>query len=249
MPIAVKDYHETKGLRTTFGSPLYKDYIPDFDSLIVEREKAAGGIIVGKTNLPEFALGSQTFNAVFGPTLNPYDGTKTCGGSSGGAAVAIACGMVPLADGSDMGGSLRNPANFCNVAGLRPSPGRVPMSPSQLGWFTLSVGGPMARNAADCAFFLSALAGFDRRSPISIDQSGDQFARPLGRDFKGVHVAFIDDLGLPWEPEVKQAIDRQRAVFESLGCIVEQAEPDLTDANECFLTLRHWRFELQFVDL
>jgi amidase len=250
LPVAVKDYHETFGIRTTFGSPLYRDYIPYFDCLFVEREKSAGAIVIGKTNLPEFALGSQTFNPIFGATLNPYDARKTCGGSSGGAAVALACGMVPLADGGDMGGSLRNPANFCNVVGLRTSPGRVPVSPAPLGWFTLSVGGPMARNVADCALFLSALAGFDRRSPISIDQSGASFAQPLGRrDFKGVRVAFIQDLGLPWEAEVKNAVDAQREVFESLGCIVEEAEPDLRDADECFLAWRHWRFELQFSDL
>ena len=250
LPIAVKDYHETLGIRTTFGSPLYKDYVPHFDCLFVEREKSAGAIVIGKTNLPEFALGSQTFNPVFGATLNPYDVSKTCGGSSGGAAVALACGMVPLADGGDMGGSLRNPANFCNVVGLRPSPGRVPISPAQMGWFTLSVGGPMARNVGDCAFFLSVLAGFDRRSPISIDQPGAPFAKALGgRSFKGVRVAFIKDLGLPWEPEVKSAVDAQRKVFESLGCIVEEAEPDLCDADECFLAWRHWRFELQFGNL
>lgn len=250
LPVAVKDYHETLGIHTTFGSPIYKDYVPNFDCLFVEREKNAGAIVIGKTNLPEFALGSQTFNSVFGATLNPYDEAKTCGGSSGGAAVALASGMAPLADGGDMGGSLRNPANFCNVVGLRTSPGRVPVSPAQLGWFTLSVGGPMARNVADCAFFLSALAGFDRRSPIAIERPGELFARPLGeRDFKGVRVAFIKDLGLPWEPEVKQAVDAQRKVFESLGCIVEEAEPDFSDADECFLAWRHWRLELQFGDL
>ena len=138
--------------------------------------------MIGKTNLPEFGLGSQTFNKIFGATLNPYDITKTCGGSSGGGAVALACGMVPLADGSDMGGSLRNPPNFCNVVGMRTSPGRVPNSPAQLGWFTQGVAGPMARNVADCAFFLSALAGFDRRSPISIDQDGAQFCSPARRN-------------------------------------------------------------------
>ena len=163
IPIGVKDSHQTKGIRTTFGSPLFKDFVPDFDCLIVEREKRAGAIVIGKTNLPEFGLGSHTFNAVFGATRNPYDSTKTCGGSSGGAAVALACGMVPLADGSDMGGSLRNPPNFCNVVGMRTSPGRVPNAPSQLGWFTQGVEGPLARTVSDCAYFLSALAGFDRR--------------------------------------------------------------------------------------
>jgi amidase len=249
LPIAVKDLHETKGLRTTYGSPIHKDFVPDFDCRVVQRERNAGGIIIGKTNVPEFGLGSQTFNKVFGPTHNPYDLTKTCGGSTGGGAVALACGMVPLADGSDMGGSLRNPPNFCNVVGLRTSPGRVPVVPARLGWFSLSVAGPVARNVTDCAFFLSVLAGFDHHSPISIDQSAERFTQPLARSFKGVRVAMFKDLGLPWEPEVKEAVQAQRKVFESLGCIVEEAEPDFTDANECFLAWRHWSTELAYGDL
>ena len=250
MPVGVKDLHSTKGIRTTFGSPLHANDVPNFDSLVVEREKRAGAIVIGKTNVPEWGLGSQTFNPVFGPTMNPYDLTKTCGGSTGGGAVALACGMVPLADGSDMGGSLRNPPNFCNVVGLRPSPGRAPNPPTTLGWFTLSVDGPVARNVTDCAFFLSVLAGFDRRSPISIDQTGDQFAKPLGeRNFKGVRVAMFKDLGLPWEPAVDEAVKAQRKVFESLGCIVEEAEPDFRDANECFNLWRHWSVEVGFGDI
>jgi amidase len=249
LPVGVKDLHETKGIRTTFGSPLHKDYVPDFDCRVVQREKEAGAIVIGKTNVPEFGLGSQTFNRVFGPTHNPYDVTKTCGGSTGGGSVALACGMVPLADGSDMGGSLRNPPNFCNIVGIRPSPGRVPNVPTQLGWFTLSVPGPVARNVTDCAFFLSVLAGFDRHLPISIDQPGTQFAQSLDRSFKGVRVAMFKDLGLPWDPEVKSAVQSQRKVFESLGCIVVDAEPDFSDANECFLAWRHWATELSFGDL
>jgi amidase len=250
LPVGVKDLHITKGIRTTHGSPLHKDDIPNQDCLVVEREKKAGAIIVGKTNVPEWGFGSQTFNPVFGATLNPYDVSKTCGGSTGGGAVALACGMVPLADGSDMGGSLRNPPNFCNVVGIRPSPGRVPNPPTTLGWFTFSVDGPVARNVTDCAFFLSVLAGFDRRSPISIDQPGNQFANSLaGRDLKGVRVAMFKDLGLPWEPAVRDAVKAQRKVFESLGCIVEEAEPDFRDANECFLMWRHWSVELAFGDI
>ena len=249
MPVGVKDLHETKGIRTTHGSPLRANHIPDADCLVVEREKKAGAIVLGKTNTPEWGLGSQTFNPVFGPTRNPYDVTKTCGGSTGGGAVALACGMVPLADGSDMGGSLRNPPNFCNVVGIRPSPGRVPNPPNDLGWFTLSVAGPVARNVSDCAYFLSVLAGFDRRSPIAIAQDGKQFAQPLGRDFKGVRVAMFKDLGLPWDPEVVEAIKDQRKVFESLGCSVEEAEPAFLNANECFLTWRHWSVELAFGDI
>jgi amidase len=189
LPVGVKDLHETKGILTTYGSPLFRDNVPDFDCLLVQREKDAGAIVVGKTNVPEFGLGSQTFNKVFGAARNPYDVTKTCGGSTGGGSVALACGMVPLADGSDMGGSLRNPPNFCNIVGIRSSPGRVPIAPSHLGWQTLSVAGPVARNVTDCAFFLSVLAGFDARSPIAIDGTGAAFARGLGRDFKGVRVA------------------------------------------------------------
>jgi len=250
LPVAAKDLHETKGIRTTFGSPLHKDYVPDFDCRVVQREKNAGAIVIGKSNVPEFGLGSQTFNPVFGATRNPYDLSKTCGGSTGGGAVAVACGMVPLADGSDMGGSLRNPPNFCNVVGIRPSPGRVSNVPARLGWFTLSVPGPVARNVSDCAYFLSVLAGFDHHSPISIDQPGTQFAQPLGeRSFKGVRVAMFRDMGLPWDPEVKRAVQAQRKVFESLGCIVEDAEPDFRDANESFVAWRHWSTELTFGDL
>jgi amidase len=250
LPVAVKDLHETKGIRTTFGSPLHKNDVPNFDCRVVQREKNAGAIVIGKTNVPEFGLGSQTFNPVFGPTRNPYDVTKTCGGSTGGGSVAVACGMVPLADGSDMGGSLRNPPNFCNVVGIRSSPGRVPAIPTRLGWFTLSVPGPVARNVTDCAYFLSVLAGYDHHSPISIDQPGDQFAQPLGnRSFKGTRVAMFKDLGLPWDAEVKSTVQAQRKVFENLGCTVLDAEPDFSDANECFVAWRHWSVELSFGDL
>jgi amidase len=247
LPVAVKDLTETMGIRTTYGSPLYRDFVPDHDALVVERMKNAGAIVLGKTNTPEFGMGSHTFNPIFGTTLNPYDRTKTCGGSTGGGAVALACGMTPVTSGTDIGGSLRNPANFCNVVGIRPSPGRVPNGPStQLGWSSLGVSGPMARNVTDCALLLGVLAGFDRRSPISIEQPGSQFLQPLGgRSFKGVRVAMIKDLGLPWEPAVMGVFHAQRKHFESLGCIVKEAEPDMRDANECFLALRHWAFELQ----
>ncbi len=249
LPMAVKDLAETKGIRTTYGSPMWKDFIPTQDALIVEREKNAGAIVIGKTNVPELGLGSQTFNPLFGPTFNPYDVSKTCGGSTGGGAVALACGMTALADGSDMGGSLRNPASFCNVVGLRTSPGRVPLVTSKLAWQGLAVQGPMARTVSDCAFLLSVQAGPDNRSPISIMENPQQFLQPLTRDFKNVKVAFIKGLGLPWEREVKDAIDAQRKVFESLGCIVEENEPDMTDANECFVNFRHWQYEAQYGDL
>jgi amidase len=244
LPVAHKDLQETRGIRTTYGSPIYKDEVPAVDALLVERLRAAGAITVGKTNTPEFGAGSQTFNAVFGRTLNPYALTKTCGGSSGGAAAALACGMVPLADGSDMGGSLRNPASFCNVVGLRPSPGRVPTWPNSTGWFTLAVDGPMARTVADVALMLSALAGPDPRSPIAIAEDGSRFRRPLGRNFTGVRVAWSEGMGLPFEPAVKTAVDAQRTVFESLGGVVEEADPkDMADADEVFKALRAWNYE------
>ncbi len=172
LPVAHKDLQPTKGIRTTFGSPIFANFVPSEDSLLVDRIRGAGAICVGKTNTPEFGAGSQTFNPVFGPTLNPYDRTKTCGGSSGGAAVALATRLLPIADGSDMGGSLRNPASFCGVVGLRPSPGRVPIWPAVNAWSTLSVDGPMARSVADVALFLSAIAGPDARSPISLSEPG-----------------------------------------------------------------------------
>jgi amidase len=248
LPVAVKDLVDTKGIRTTYGSPIFRDHVPNRDGFVVEREKAAGAIVIGKTNVPEFGLGSHTFNKVFGPTRNPWDTTKTCGGSTGGGAVSLACGMAPLVDGSDMSGSLRNPGNFNNVVGIRPSPGRVPV-PSELGWFTLSVSGPMARNVSDCAFFLSVLAGYDTRSPIAIDQPGSQFAQPLERKFKGVRVAMFKDMGLPWEPAVRDAVRGQAKVFESLGCVVEEAEPDLRDADQCFVAWRHWAEEVDSREL
>ena len=242
LPIAHKDLQPTRGIRTTFGSPIYRDFVPDTDSLVVERLKRAGVVTLGKTNTPEFGAGSQTFNPVFGATRNPYDLTKTSGGSSGGAAAALSCGLMPIADGSDMGGSLRNPASFCNVVGLRPSPGRVPSYPSELGWFPLSVDGPMARTVVDVALLLSVLAGPDPRSPISISQPSSIFAQSLERDFKATRIAMVN-LGLPYEPEVKATVDSTRTVFESLGCIVEEAEPDFSDADEIFKAWRAWSFE------
>jgi amidase len=246
LPVAHKDLQETKGIRTTFGSRIYKDNVPDRDSLTVERIKRAGAINVGKTNTPEFGAGSQTFNEVFGATQNPYDTGKTCGGSSGGAAVALACGMIPIADGSDLGGSLRNPAAFCNVVGFRTAPGRVPRWPAVVAWFPLSVDGPMARTVADTALLLSAIAGPDLRSPISIQESGSRFRGPLGRNFKGTRIAWAGDLGgLPFDPQIRQVVDAQRKVFEGMGCLVEQAEPDFTDVDAAFKVLRAWHSELQ----
>ena len=250
LPIAHKDLTPTKGIRTTQGSPVFKDFIPLEDGLIVERLKKAGAITVGKTNTPEFGAGSQTYNEVFGETLNPYDTSRTCGGSSGGAAVALACGMIPIADGSDMGGSLRNPASFCNVVGFRPSPGRVPTWPGFAGWFPFTVEGPMARTVKDTALMLSAIAGPDPRSPIAISEPGSLFSQSLERSFKGVRVAWSRDLGgLPVDSRVTEAINAQRHVFERLGCRIEDCEPDFSDADEIFKIWRAWYFALVLSEL
>ncbi len=238
LPVAHKDLVDTAGIRTTRGSPFYRDHVPTTDALIVTRIRAAGAVTVGKTNTPEFGAGSQTFNTVFGATRNPYALGKTCGGSSGGAAVALACGLLPIADGSDTGGSLRNPAAFCNVVGLRPSPGRVP-SPSG-SWQPLSVSGPMARSVADVALFLSAIAGPDPRSPLSIQEDGARFRAPLARSFKGVRVAWWRGLGgIPFEPEIRRVVDASRRAFEDLGCVVEEAEPDFAGVDQAFQALRY----------
>ncbi len=237
LPVAHKDLHDTAGMRTTYGSPIYADHIPTADALCVRRLKEAGATTIGKTNTPEFGLGSQTFNAVFGATLNPWDLTKTCGGSSGGAAVALACGMVPIADGSDMGGSLRNPANFNNVVGFRCSPGRLPGFPGS--WATLSVDGPMARDVGDVALMLSVMAGPDPSSPISISEPGASFRRDPERDFRGTRIAFSADFGgLPIDPRVSAVLESQRQVFAGLGCEIDDTAPDLSDAHEVFQTLR-----------
>ena len=238
LPVAHKDLVDTAGIRTTRGSPFYREHVPTRDALIVSRIRAAGAITLGKTNTPEFGAGSQTFNTVFGATRNPYDPSKTCGGSSGGAAVSLACGMVPIAAGSDTGGSLRNPAAFCNIVGLRPSPGRVPSNNGS--WSPLSVSGPMARSVADVALFLSAIAGPDRQSPLSINEDGARFRAPLDRSFKGVRVAWWRGLGgIPFEPEIRRLVDGTRRVFEDLGCVVEEAEPDFTGIDEAFKVLRY----------
>ena len=250
LPIAYKDNVPTKGIRTTSGSPIYKNHVPKEDHLIVERLTAAGAITLGKTNLPEFAAGSHTFNLVFGATLNPYDTTKSAGGSSGGAAAAVACGMLPFADGGDLAASLRNPGNFCNVVGLRPTPGRVPHWPAPNAWNTLGVLGPIARTAEDAAFLLAAMAGPDRRAPTSIAESGEQFLQPLRRNFKKTRVAWSPSLGgLPMDPRVTAVLEKQKRVFKDLGCIIEEAEPDFTGATEAFETMRAVAFVQNYGEL
>ncbi|ETK36419.1 amidase [Microbispora sp. ATCC PTA-5024] len=250
LPVAHKDLADTAGVRTTYGSRLFADHVPDRDDPLVRRIREAGGIALGKTNTPEFGTGSHTVNEVFGATLNPYDTSRSAGGSSGGAAAALATRMVALADGSDMGGSLRNPASFCNVAGLRPTPGRVPSRSETAAWFTLSVPGPMARTVADLALFMSAIAGFDPSSPYSVREDGSVFAGPLDLDLSGVRIAYSPDLGgLPVDLETARVTAGAAGVLAGLGAKVEQVDLDLSGADEAFRTYRSWYYALAFGDL
>ncbi len=245
LPFAVKDTHATAGWRTTYGSRLFADHVPDEDELIVERIRRAGVVLLGKTNVPEFAAGSHTFNRVFGTTRNPHDPTRSAGGSSGGAAAALASGMVPLADGSDMGGSLRNPASFCGVVGLRPSLGRVPEWPLYNQWETTSVGGPMARDVGDLALLLGVLAGPDPRAPHALGDPGRVFAEALppgAGALDGLRVALSVDLGGAFEvdDEVAAVVESSAATFAGAGARVAAAYPDLREADDTFRTLRAW---------
>lgn len=243
LPVGIKDLVDTRGIRTTQGSPIYANHIPETDALVVTRYQQAGAIVLGKTNTPEFGAGSQTFNPVFGATLNPYDLDKTCGGSSGGAGVALACGMMPIALGSDFGGSLRNPAAWSNVVGFRNGVGRVPVWPGALGYTSLSVQGAMGRTVRDVALQLSAIAGPDPRVPSALPFPADVFRAPLERDLRGVRVAWSRDLGrYPVAAVITQVCDAQRSTFERLGCAVEDAEPDLRDADHIFQTVRAYSF-------
>jgi amidase len=240
LPIAVKDLSATRGMRTTMGSPIFADHIPEEDSLLVQRLRAAGALVIGKTNTPEFGTGSHTFNPIFGITRNPYDTSKTAGGSSGGAAAALACGMLPLADGSDMGGSLRNPAAFCNVVGFRPSLGRVPAWPNAMAWQSrLGVEGPMARTVEDCALLLSVLAGPDERDPLSIQESPAQFRDRLQQDFSAARIGWTRNLGiLPVEKEVADICAGTLPHWKNCGFEVEESCPDLAGAMDTFKVLR-----------
>lgn len=241
LPIAFKDYEPAVGFPWTRGSPIYKDFMPQEDSVLVERLRKAGALPIGKTNVPEFAMGSHTYNKVYGTTFNPYDLTKSAGGSSGGAAAALACGLLPIADGSDVGGSLRNPANFNNIVALRPTAGLVPIAPNQMPFIGFGVKGPMARSVADVAFLLTTIAGPDPRDPACYPSDPALFAKPLERSFQGVRVAWCPDLGgLPLDRRVRTVLESQRQIFERLGCIVEEACPDLSGADKIFLDIRLW---------
>lgn len=256
LPVAHKDLAETAGVRTTYGSPIFAEHVPDADALHVARMRAAGAISLGKTNTPEFGAGSQTFNPVFGATRNPYDLTRTPGGSSGGAAAALATRQIALADGSDVGGSLRNPASFCNVVGFRPSPGRAPTWPVANAWSPLSVIGPMGRTVADVALLLHVLAGAEAAVPLALDGDLPVLDHPgqvpglLAGDLRGVRVAWSADLGgLPVESAVRDVLAGARPVLEELGAVVVDAEPDLTGADDLFRAERAFGYALGYGDL
>jgi amidase len=242
LPWAFKDLEPAIGFPWTRGSPIFRNDHPTSDSVLVERLRLAGVLPIGKTNTPEFGMGSQTYNSVYGTTLNPYDLTKTAGGSSGGAAASVASGMLPAADGSDLAGSLRNPANFNNVVGFRPTVGLVPTAPSSLPFYGFAVKGPIARSVSDVGYLLAAMAGPDPRDPGCAPSNPSEFAGSLEHSFKGVRVAWCPDLGgLPLDHRVRAVLDSQRHSLEALGCIVEEAHPDLTGAEEVFLTMRAFR--------
>ncbi len=255
LPVAHKDLADTAGVRTTYGSPLFADHVPARDALHVSRMAGAGAISLGKTNTPEFGAGSHTVNAVFGATRNPYDPTRSAGGSSGGAAAALAARMVSLADGSDLGGSLRNPASFCNVVGLRPSPGRVPSWPVTDVADVLGVEGPMGRTVADVALLLAVISGPDPRVPLALDALPPALTDPaqvpllLTRYLRGTRVAWSADLGLPLDPQARAALEPARQVLIELGCDVVDATPDLSGADEAFRTWRAFRFVTNFAPL
>jgi amidase len=255
LPVAHKDLIDTAGVRTTYGSPLFADFVPDTDELVVTRMAEAGAISLGKTNTPEWGAGSHTVNPVFGATRNPYDLSRSAGGSSGGAAAALAARMICLADGSDLGGSLRNPANFCNVVGFRPSPGRVARWPVGQVADVLGVEGPMGRTVADVALLLAVQSVPDPRFPLALDAPPPVLSSParvpglLSRDLRGLRVAWSTDLGLPVEPAVLSTLAPARQVLADLGCSVIDATPDLTGADEAFRTWRAFRFLGQFDQL
>jgi amidase len=242
LPIAFKDLEPAVGFPATNGSPIFRDTMPTEDAVIVDRLRRAGVVPIGKTNVPEFGMGSHTYNKVYGTTKNPYDVTKSAGGSSGGAAAALASGMLPIADGSDFGGSLRNPGNFNNVVGFRPTVGLVPVAPTLLPFLGFAVKGPLARSVADVGFLLSAMAGAHVRDHGTYPSDPSIFRQPLERTFKGVRIAWCPDLGgLPLDRRVRTVLATQRKTFEDLGCIVEDVSPDLGDADDILLTIRRWR--------
>jgi amidase len=250
IPWAFKDLANAVGFPTSQGLSVYKNFMPAEDDTLVARIRAAGALPIGKTNVPELGMGSHSYNKVYGTTLNPWDLTKTAGGSSGGAAVSLATGMLPFADGTDLGGSLRNPANFNNITAIRPTVGLVPGSPTSMPFLAPSVKGPLARSVEDVAFALSIMAGPDPHDPGCYPSNPKDFLQPLARDFRGVRVAWCPDLGgLPLDKRVRAVLESQRKTFVELGCIVEDVCPDLTGAGESFLTIRKWKSWLAYAPL
>jgi amidase len=245
IPIAIKDLEDTAGIRTTYGSTLFAEHVPTADGLLAARLRGAGAIVVGKTNTPEFGAGSHTFNRVFGLTRNPWALERSAGGSSGGAGAALAAGLLPIADGSDHGGSIRNPASFNNVVGLRPTPGLVPHGGEDV-WDVASVSGPMARTVGDLALMLRAMAGTDRHSPLSY-VGRPSFYGELAGSLSGVRIGWCPGLGnLPLEPDVMGVLIQAREQLSALGCVVEDLELDLSAADEAFETLRALGFARRF---
>jgi amidase len=235
VPVAIKDVTPTRGLRTTYGSTLFAEHVPSEDALVVERLEHAGAIVIGKTNTPEFAFGPNTVNRVFGATRNPWNPALTSGGSSGGSAVALATGMCPLAEGTDLGGSLRGPASFCGVVGFRTTPGLIPRYPDVLGWDSYSVEGPMARTVADTALMLSVMAGPDDRTPTSYESDARVFTRAVRRpSVQHWRLAWTPDLGglVTVDPEIAAVCAAAVSAFKKLGARVEQASPDMSDVPE-----------------
>jgi amidase len=240
VPVGVKDVHPTAGIRTTYGSVLMKDYVPTEDGLIVKRAKAAGAIVIGKTNTPEFAAGANTYNAVFGPTRNPWNPALSASGSTGGGAAGLASYMFPLATGSDLGGSVRTPAAFCGVVGLRPTPGLVPRWPTPAPWNVLDVAGPMARNVADTALMLQAIAGPSEYAPISQPVAGRDFVAAAQAPLKrGLRVAYCPDIaGIGVDTEIERVCRIAAFDLAQDGAAVEQIELDLAFARPAFIQLR-----------
>lgn len=247
IPVAIKDLIAVAGVRTTWGSMIYRDHVPKTSDLLVERIEAAGGIVYAKTNTPEFGAGANTFNDVFGFTRNPWNTALSAAGSSGGSAVALATGMAWLATGSDLGGSLRNPASFCAVAGLRPSQGRVASDPGNLAFNHMAADGPMARNVADVALLLDVMAGYDARDPMSLDDPAISFEENALKRQVPPRIAFSADLGVtPVDPEVAQICERAAMRFSELGAIVEHDHPDFSGLQEVFQVHRAMSYAASF---
>lgn len=244
LPVAIKDLTATQGVLTTYGSPIYKDNVPDSSDILVQMLEAEGGVVYAKANTPEFGAGANTFNEVFGRTVNPWNTSRSVAGSSGGSAAALASGTAWLASGSDLGGSLRNPASFCGIVGFRPTPGRVAHGPSDLPFGSMSVDGPMARNVPDVALMLDAMAGEHPVDPMSLARPAESFTDAVKAKRMPKRVALSTDLGgiTPVDKEVAAIVEKAAKVFEDMGCIVEEASPDFTDVQLVFQTLRAMQF-------